>query len=148
MATWNDLPMELRLMIFKVMRQLHFIERKDKLIELLKGRTVKIVETPNDTELYIYVQNERCSSRQLRTFFTKVIYCEYRWDASVEMTVLLMCHTSRLAIDVYNYEWNQEITSETIVNEWKAVLAQTRKSLYNSYEKQSFRELMNMQESI
>jgi hypothetical protein len=120
--------MELRLMIFKLKRQLHFIERKDKLIELLKGRTVKFVETPNDTELYIYVQNERCSSRQLRTFFTKVIYCEYRWDASVEMTVLLMCHTSRLAIDVYNYEWNQEITSETIVDEWKAVLAQTRKS--------------------
>jgi hypothetical protein len=59
-----------------------------------------------------------------------------------------MCHTSRLAIDVYNYEWNQEITSETRVAEWKAVLAQTRKSLYNSYEKQSFRELMNMQESI
>lgn len=99
MATWNDLTMELRLMIFKVKRQLHFIERKDKLIELLKGRTVKIVETPNDTELYIYVQNERCSSRQLRTFFTKVTYCEYRWDASVEMTVLLMCHTSRLADD-------------------------------------------------
>ena len=60
MATWNDLPMELRLMIFKVKRQLHFIERKDKLIELLNGRTVKIVETLNDTELYIYVQNERC----------------------------------------------------------------------------------------
>ena len=123
MATWNDLPMELRLMIFKVKRQLHFIERKDKLIELLKGRTVKIVETLNDTELYIYVQNEQCSSRILRPFFTKVIYCEYRWDASFEMAVLLMCHTSRLAIDVYNYECNQEITSETRVAEWKAVLA-------------------------
>lgn len=98
MATWNDLPMELRLMIFKLKRQLLFIERKNKLIELLKGRTVKIVETLNDTELYISVQNERCSSRQLRTFFTKVIYCEYRWDASVEMTVLLMWHTSRLAM--------------------------------------------------
>ena len=53
MATWNDLPIELRLMIFKVKRQLHFIERKHKLIELLKGRTVKIVETPNDTYIVI-----------------------------------------------------------------------------------------------
>jgi hypothetical protein len=102
--------MELRLIIFKVKRQLHFIERKDKLTELLKGRPVKIVETLNDTELYIYVKSERCSSRQLRTFFTKVIYCDYRWDASVEMAVLLMCHTSRLAIDVYNYECNQGVT--------------------------------------
>jgi hypothetical protein len=39
----------------QVKRQPHFIERKDKLIELLKGRTVKIVETLNDTDLYIYV---------------------------------------------------------------------------------------------
>ena len=50
MASWNDISMELRLMIFKAKRKLHFIERKDKLIELLKGRTVKIVETINDTE--------------------------------------------------------------------------------------------------
>ena len=117
---WNDLPIEL--ILIKVKRQPHFIERKYKLIKLLKGRTVKIVETPNDTELYIYVQNEQCSSRQLRTFFTKVIYSDYRWDATVEMTVLLMCHTSRLAIDVYKYEWNQGVTRETIVDEWKAVL--------------------------
>jgi len=122
----------------QVKRQPHFIERKDKLIELLKGRTVKIVETLNDTDLYIYVKNEQCSSSQLRPFYTKVIYCEYRRDASVEMAVLLMCHTSRLAIDVYNYEWNQEITSETIVDEWKAVLAHTRKSLYNQYESNLF----------
>jgi hypothetical protein len=81
----------------------------------------------------------------LRTFFTKVIYSEYRLDASVEMAVLLMCHTSRLAIDVYNYEWNQGVTRETRVAEWKAVLTQTRKSLYNSYD---YRELMNMQESF
>ena len=63
------------------------------------------------------------------------------------MAVLLMCHTDRLAIDVYNYEWNQGVIN-TRVAEWKAVLAPTRKSLYNSYEKQSYRELMNMQESI
>ena len=50
MATWNDLPMELRLIIFKVKIQLYFIERKkDKLIELLKRRIVKIVETLNCT---------------------------------------------------------------------------------------------------
>jgi hypothetical protein len=54
------------------------------------------------------------------------------------MAVLLMCPASRLAIDVYNYEWN-------IVDEWKAVLAQARKSLYTSYEKQSCWELMSIQ---
>lgn len=54
-----------------------------------------------------------------------------------------MCPTSRLQL-----QCNQEITNETRVAEWKAVLTQTRKSLYNSYENQSYRELMNMHESI
>ena len=93
MATWNDLPMELRIMIFKFKRQHHFIERKNKLNELIKERPLKIIETEEDTAVYIYIENKRCSSRQLRTFFTKVIYCEYKRDASVEMAVLLMCHT-------------------------------------------------------
>jgi hypothetical protein len=51
--------------------------------------------------VFIYNENKRCSSRQLRTFFTKVIYCEYKRDADVEIAVLLMGHKSRLAIDVY-----------------------------------------------
>jgi hypothetical protein len=33
------------------------------------------------------------------------------------------------SIDVFNYEWNQGITSETRVVECKAVLKQTRTSL-------------------
>ena len=41
-----------------------------------------------------------------------------------------MCHTSRLAIDVYNYECNQEITSESRVAEWKAVLANRQERVY------------------
>ena len=45
MACWSDLPMELRLMIFKVKRHNHFNERKDQLSELFKERTVKIIET-------------------------------------------------------------------------------------------------------
>jgi len=73
----------------------------------------------------------------IKTIKTKVIYCDYKTDASVETTVFLMCHTSRLAIDVYNYERNQGVTRETIVDDWNALLAHTRKSLYNSYEKQS-----------
>lgn len=145
MACWSDLPMELRLMIFKVKRHNHFNERKDQLSELFKERTVKIIETEDETEVYIYIENKRCPSRLLRSFFTKIIYCEYKTDASVETTVLLMCHTSRLAIDVYNYERNQGVTRETIVDDWKALLAHTRKSLYNSYEKQSYWELKCIQ---
>ena len=80
----------MRLIIFKVKKQFHFIERKDKLIELLKGRTVKIVETLNDPELYIYVQNERCSSRILRPFFTNVIYCEFKWSNLIYNNMLLV----------------------------------------------------------
>jgi len=53
MACWSDLPMELRLMIFKVKRHDHFNERKDQLSELFNERTVKIIETEDETEVYI-----------------------------------------------------------------------------------------------
>ena len=56
-------------------------------------------------------------------------YLEYKTNASVEMEFLL--------IDVYNFESNQGVVNESKIADWKAVLAQARKRLYNSYEKQS-----------
>lgn len=72
--------------------------------------------------MYVYIENKRCPSGQLRTFFTKVIYCEYKRDANVEMAVLLMSHTGRLAIDVFNYERNQGVVNESKIGDWKSVL--------------------------
>jgi hypothetical protein len=57
---------------------------------LIKESHIKIFETEEDAAVYIYIENKRCPSRVLRTFFTKVIYCEYKRDASVETAVLLM----------------------------------------------------------
>jgi hypothetical protein len=68
--------------------------------------------------VFIYIENKRCSSGQLRTFFTKVIYCEYKRDANVEMAVF----TGRLAIDVYNYERIQGVVNESKIGDWKSVL--------------------------
>jgi hypothetical protein len=52
-----NLPMKLRMMIFKIKTR-HFNERKDKLSELFKGKPVKVIETANVTELYIYIENK------------------------------------------------------------------------------------------
>ena len=134
MTCWDNLPMELRHLIFKFERLNHFKQRMQTLSILLQNQKAN----QHDGIVDFFINKSRGSNeRVLRCLNSKCISITSQF---VQVTYL--CHMSKLAVVIESHELMNKCYLSVINYGWKNDLMQltvtannfTAKSLYKSFQ--------------
>ena len=134
MTCWDNLPMELRHLIFKFKRLNHFKQRMQSLSVLLQNQKAN----QHDGIVNMFINKNRGSNeRVLRCLSSKCISIRNQF---VQVTYL--CHLSKLAVVIESHELMNKSYLSAINYGWKNDLLQLKvtannfnaKSLYKSFQ--------------
>lgn len=132
MTCWDNLPMELRQMIFKFKRLNHFKQCVQSLSVLLQNQKAN----QNDIVNLFINKNRGSNERVLRCLNSKCISITRQF-----VQVIYLCHLSKLAVVIESHELMNKGYQSVINYGWKNDLLQLKatannfnaKSLYKSF---------------
>ena len=134
MTCWDNLPMELRHLIFKFKRLNHFKQCMQSLSVLLQNQKAN----QNDGIVNMFINKNRGSNeRVLRCLCSKCISITSQF-----VQVIYLCHLSKLAVVIESHELMNKSYLSVINYGWKNDLLQLKatannfnaKSLYKSFQ--------------
>lgn len=132
MTCWDNLPMELRQMIFKFKRLNHFKQCVQSLSVLLQNQKAN----QNDIVNLFINKNRGSNERVLRCLNSKCISITSQF-----VQVIYLCHLSKMAVVIESHELMNKGCQSVIKYGWKNDLLQLKatannfnaKSLYKSF---------------
>lgn len=132
MTCWDNLPMELRQMIFKFKRLNHFKQCVQSLSVLLQNQKAN----QNDIVNLFINKNRGSNERVLRCLNSKCISITSQF-----VQVIYLCHLSKMAVVIESHELMNKGYQSVINYGWKNDLLQLKatannfnaKSLYKSF---------------
>ncbi len=132
MTCWDNLPMELRQMIFKFKRLNHFKQCVQSLSVLLQNQKAN----QNDIVNLFINKNRGSNERVLRCLNSKCISITSQF-----VQVIYLCHLSKMAVVIESHELMNKGYQSVIKYGWKNNLLQLKatannfnaKSLYKSF---------------
>jgi hypothetical protein len=133
MTCWDNLPMELRQMIFKFKRLNHFKQCAQSLSVLLQNQKAN----QNDIVNLFINKNRGSNERVLRCLNSKCISITSQF-----VQVIYLCHLSKMAVVIESHELMNKGYQSVINYGWKNDLLQLKatannfnaKSLYKSFQ--------------
>ena len=134
MTCWDNLPMELRHLIFKFKKLNHFKQRMQSLSVLLQNQKAN----QHDGVVNMFINKNRGSNeRVLRCLNSKCISISRQF-----FQVIYLCHLSKLAVHIESHELMNKGCLSVINYGWKNDLMQLKatannfnaKSLYKSFQ--------------
>ena len=131
MTCWDNLPMELRHLIFKFKRLNHFKQRVQSLSVLLENRKAN----QHDGKVDLSINKTRGSNaRVLRCLNSKCISITSQF-----VQVIYLCHLSKLAVVIESHELMNKGYQSVINYGWKNDLLQLKLTANNFNAKYLYR---------
>ena len=134
MTCWDNLPMELRQMIFKFKRLNHFKQRMQSLSVLLQNQKAN----QNDIVNLFINKNRGSNERVLRCLNSKCISITSQF-----VQVIYLCHLSKMAVVIESHELMNKGYQSVINYGWKNDLLQLKATANNFNAKSLYKFCMH-----